>query len=104
MKNKAGNGPKELPKDLKFSTFESGNEDDILLELLMVNLIHNGSSFESLIKGIEILDNEKDKREMKEKITNIILDFITLNPKYADILKQNYAASQFLKSIGLNLD
>ncbi|MFY0602937.1 MAG: hypothetical protein JXQ93_03240 [Flavobacteriaceae bacterium] len=94
---------KGLPEDVKFSTLNSENEDDILLEILIANLINNGSSFSSLMLPIKTLEKEKDKREMKEKITNIILDFLELNPQFVPILKKNDEVANFLQFFGLNI-
>jgi chemotaxis regulatin CheY-phosphate phosphatase CheZ len=94
---------KKLPKDTKFATFGSGKEDDILMEILIANLIHNGSSLKMLLNPVELVENKKDKEELKKIITNIILDFINLNPKYVDVLKQNDMVDEFLHSLGLNL-
>jgi hypothetical protein len=77
---------KELPKNIKFATFNSNNEDHIILELFIVNLIHNGSSFNQFLKPAEDIKNKKDKEQMIVVTTDIILDFITLNPEYAEIL------------------
>jgi hypothetical protein len=95
------NEPKNLPKDTKFSTFNSGNEDDMLLEILIANLIYNGKSFKSLIKIVDTLEKSKDREEMKAKITNIILDFIKLNPNFTEILNRNDEAENFLSFLGL---
>jgi hypothetical protein len=48
-----------------------------------------------------LIENIKDKEEIKIKTTNIIIDFISLNPEYADALKRNDKAIEFLKSLGL---
>lgn len=92
---------KTLPKNTKFAKFNSENEDDVLLEFLIANLINNGTSFNELMKPTELIENKKDKKEMKTKITNIVLDFINLNPEYANLLNQNDEASEFLNSLGL---
>ena len=95
--------PKKLPKDTKFATFESENEDDILMELLIANLIYNGTSFSTLIRPIDQLKTEKDKKEMTDKITNITLDFLKLNPSFLPILKQNDEVTKFLNFFGLDI-
>lgn len=87
---------KELPKNIKFATYDKENEKDILLEFLIANLIHKGASFELLLSPIELIEN---KKEMRTKITNITLHFISQNPKSAEVLKQNDRAHQFLKLI-----
>lgn len=87
---------KKLPKNTKFAKFDSENEDVVLLEFLIANLIHNGTSFNELMKPTDLIENKKDREEMKTKITNIILDFIDINPQYINILKQNDDVSEFL--------
>lgn len=94
--------PKRLPKHIKFATFNSNNEDEILLEILIANLIRNGTSFNGLLKATDNIEKKKDREEMKTKITNITLDFINLNPEYAVILKQNNKAQEFLNILGLD--
>lgn len=90
------------PKDIKFATFYSENEDDILLEILIINLIHQGVTLNELIKPTDLIANKKDGEEMKTKITNTVLDFINLNPKYIYLLNQNDNASEFLNSLGFD--
>jgi hypothetical protein len=80
---------KTLTKHTKFATFDSGNEDDILLELLIVNLINNGASLNELMKPTELIENKKDREEMKTIITNIILDFINLNPEFIYLINES---------------
>jgi hypothetical protein len=100
MKN---NTPKTLPKDTKFATINSNDEEDILLEILIANLIHNGTSFDKLMGFTEGIKDKKDREQMRVKATNIILDFIKLNPHFSDNLQRNDNAHEFLKSLGLNL-
>lgn len=94
---------KKLPKDTKFAKFDSGNEDDILMEILIANLIHNGSSFRELIIASDLIENKKDREDMKTKITNIVLDFINLNPQYSSLLNDNYETSEFLNFIDCDI-
>lgn len=99
MKN---NKCKELLKGTKFSTLKSENKDDFIAEVNIALLILNGHSFDNLFGFLALIEKKKDQEEMKIKTTNLILDFIKLNPEYADILKQNTEAKEFLKNIGLD--
>lgn len=92
---------KELPKRVKFTTINSTNEDYIILEFLIANLIHNGASINQLLQPAEDIVNKKDKQQMITETTNIILDFINLNPEFAEILEQNNKAHEFLNNIAL---
>jgi hypothetical protein len=94
---------KELPKETKFATIDSGKEDDILMEIFIANLIHNGASFSMLMKPVELVESKKDKEELKTIITNITLDFIKLNPESTEVLKRNDNARVFLNNFGLDL-
>ena len=93
---------KELPKDIKFSTHNSNNEDFIILEFFIANLIYNGASFNQLLEPAENIENKKDKEQMITETTNIVLDFIKLNPEFAEILERNNKAHEFLNSLGLD--
>lgn len=70
------------------------------MEILIANLIHNGASFKMLMKPVELVESKKDKEELTTIITNITLDFISLNPTYADLLKQNDRAYKLLNNLG----
>ena len=94
---------KELPKDIKFATHNSNNEDSIILEFFIANLIYNGASLNQLLEPAEDIENKKDKEQMITETTNLILDFIKLNPEFAEILEQNNKAIEFLNSLGLDL-
>jgi hypothetical protein len=94
---------KQLPKNLKFATFNSNNEDHIILELFIANLIYNGSSFNQLLKPTDGIKNKREKEQMIIDIINIILDFINLNPEFAEILERNNKVHEFLNFLGLNL-
>ncbi|OXB09553.1 hypothetical protein B0A81_05320 [Flavobacterium plurextorum] len=80
---------KELPKNIKFATHNSNNEDFIIIEYFIANLIYNGASFKQLLEPAHDIKNKKDKEQMITETTNIVLDFIKLNPEFAKILKQN---------------
>ncbi|TDO98485.1 hypothetical protein [Flavobacterium sp. 245] len=56
---------KELPKDTKFATFNSDNEDMILGEYLIAILIYNGTSFNQLLESANEIENKKRKRSKK---------------------------------------
>jgi len=80
---------KELPISTKFATHDSNNIDFILLELFIANLIYNGTSFNQLLEPAQDIENKRDKEQMITETTNIILEFIKLNPEFAEILEQN---------------
>lgn len=102
MKNNKPNF-KELPKDIKFATHNSNNEDFIILEFFIANLIHNGASFYQLLEPAEDIENKNDKEQLITETTNIILNFIKLNPEFAEILERNNKAHKFLNNLGLVL-
>lgn len=58
------------------------NEEDAILKYLIINLINQGVTFNELIEPTNKIENKKDREEMQNKVTNIILDFINLNPEY----------------------
>ena len=87
---------------MKNNKTNPNNEEDTTLEYLITHLIHQGVTFNELIKPTELIENKKDEIEMKTKITNIVLDFINLNPEYVYLLNQNDNAYEFLKSLGLD--
>ncbi|OXA98962.1 hypothetical protein B0A75_12915 [Flavobacterium oncorhynchi] len=93
---------KELPRDTKFATLNSDNEDIILGEYLIATLIHNGTSFNQLLESANEIENKRERDDVKNIIINIVLDFINLNPKYIYLINDNDGASEFLNSIGLN--
>lgn len=93
---------KTLPKSTKFATVNSDNEDDFLLEALIALLILNGTPFKKLFPPSELFTNKKEEAEFNNRATNIILDFVNLNPKYAEMLKQNDKTHKFLNSLGLD--
>lgn len=78
-------------------------EVDTTLEYLIVNLIHQGVTFDELIKPTELIKNEKEREKMKTKITNIVLTFINQDYEYIDLLNQNNRAHKFLNNLGLDL-
>lgn len=79
------------------------NEVDTTLEYLIINLIHQGVTFSELIEPTELIKNEKEREEMKNKITNIVLDFINQDTEYIDLLYQNNRANKFLNNLGFDL-
>lgn len=101
MKNNTLN---QLLKGTKFSTLESENKDAFIAEMSIALLIINGQSFEKLFDFLPLIKKKKDREEMTTKTTNLILDFIQLNPEYAEVLKQNNEAHVFLKNFGLDFD
>lgn len=94
---------KELPKNITFATHNLNNEDFIILEFFIANLIYNGASFNQLLEPAEDIENKKDKEQMITETTNLILDFIKLNPKFAEVLEHNNRANKFLNNLGIEL-
>lgn len=88
---------------MKNNKSNPNSEVDMTLEYLIINLIHQGVTFDELIKPIELIENKKDREEMKNKITNIVLDFINQDTEYIDLLNQNNRAHKFLNKLGLDL-
>ncbi|MFM9987437.1 hypothetical protein [Flavobacterium sp.] len=91
----------QLPSNIKFATENSTNERDILLEIFIANLIHNGSTFDELLEPTKKIKNIINREIMKTKITNTILDFVNLNPQYIYILKQG-RNSELLNSLDID--
>lgn len=87
---------------MKNNKSNPNNEVDTTLEYLIINLIHQGVTFDELIKPTELIENEKEREEMKNKITNIVLDFINQDYEYIDLLNQNNRADKFLNNLGLD--
>lgn len=87
---------------MKNNKSNPNSEADSTLEYLIINLIHQGVTFDELIKPTELIENEKDREEMKNKITNIVLDFINQDYEYIDLLNQNNRAHKFLNNLGLD--
>lgn len=94
---------KVLPENIKFATQNSNNTDFIVLEYYIAILIYNGTSFEQLLESADDIENKKDKEQMITETTNIILDFISLNPGFSKILEHNNRAHRFLSSFSLKL-
>ena len=86
---------KDLPKSVKFATHNSNNEDSIILEFFIANLIYNGASLNQLLEPADHIENKKDKEQMIIETTNIILDFIKLNPEFSEILERNNKVHEF---------
>ena len=86
---------KELPKDTKFATFNSGNEDIILGEYLLAILIYNGQSLSEILEKTDEIEDKKEREDVKQIITNIVSNFINLNPEFVEILDQNNTAYNF---------
>jgi hypothetical protein len=88
---------------MKNNKSNPNNQTDTTLEYLIINLIHQGVTFDELMKPTELIENEIDREEMKNKITNIILDSINQDYEYIDLLNQNSRAHKFLNNLGLDL-
>lgn len=87
LKNKKLN---ELPLNTKFATFNSNNEDIILAEYLLAILIYNEQSLSEILEAIDEIEDKKERENIKQIITNLVLNFINLNPEFAEILEQNH--------------
>lgn len=88
---------KELPENTKFATQNSNNIDFIILEYYVAILIYNGSSFEQLLEPANDIEDKNNKKQMITETINIVLDFIKLNPEFAEILEQNNKTHKFPK-------
>lgn len=86
---------KKIPKDTKFATFNSDNEDIFLGEYLIATLIYNGASFNELLEPVNEIENKRERDDVKNIITNIVVEFIQINPEFAEILDQNNTAHDF---------
>lgn len=86
---------KELPQGVKFATHDSNNVDFIILEYYVAILIYNGYSLNQLLESANDIEDKNDKKQMIKETTDIVLDFINLNPEFAKILKQNNTMSNF---------
>lgn len=80
---------KELPKDTKFATFNSSDEDIILGEYLLAILIYNGQSLSEILEKANEIEDKKERKNVKQIIKEIVFNFININPVFAEILKQN---------------
>ncbi len=86
---------KEIPKDTKFASFISDNEDIILGEYLIATLIYNGATFHQLLECANHIEVKKERENIKAIITEIVLNFINLNPKFDELLRQNETDDEF---------
>lgn len=80
---------KQLPKGLKFSTINSYDEEDIILETITAKLIYNGYSKDEIHKDLSNTENQIDSQFMGTIIEDIINNFIKLNPEFAETFKKN---------------
>lgn len=88
---------------MKKNRTNSNNQTDTTLEQLIISLIHQGVTFEELMKPTELIGNKKEREEMKNKITNIVLDFINDDYEYINLLNKNNRAHKFLNNLGLDI-
>lgn len=79
---------KQLPKGTKFSTINSYNENDIILEKYIATLIYNEYSKDEIYKSLSNPENEIDSQFIGIVVQDIINNFIKLNPEFAKILTQ----------------
>lgn len=93
---------KELPKGVKFSTINSYDGDDIILEKHIAKLIYNGYSKDEIYKSFSNPENEIDSQFIGVMVQETLNNFIELNPEFAIILEQNDKKEEFPKSLNLN--
>lgn len=93
---------KELPKDIKFASFDSTNQDIILGEYLIATLLYNGKSLNQILESANEINNKKEKEDVKKLITNITMNLINLNPQFYEILKQNDRDHNLNLTLNLN--
>lgn len=80
---------KQLPKGLKFSTINSHDEEDIILEKHIATLIYNGYSKDEIYKSLSNSENKKDSQFIGIIAQEIMYNFIKLNIEFAEILEYN---------------
>lgn len=80
---------RELPNNVKFSSYNSNNEDVILGEYLIALLIYNGASFEQILNIANEIEAPEEKTNVRITINNFIFELVKLNPELDKILKQN---------------
>ncbi len=85
---------KELPKDTKFATFNSDNEDIILGEYLIATLIYNGATINQLLESANKIKDKKERKDVKRIMTQMILNYVNINPEYIYFLKDNTGANK----------
>ena len=73
---------KELPKGTKFASVNLTDEDIILGEYLIATLLYNGVSLNQLLECTNEIEDKKERKDIKDIITQIALDFINLNSEY----------------------
>lgn len=100
MKNNKSN-LKKLPKGLKFSTINSCDEEDIILEKHIATLVYNGYSKDEIYKSFSNPENDTDSEFIGIIAQDMIYNFIKLNPKFKEILERNNKADKFLNSLDL---
>ncbi|UUW09781.1 hypothetical protein NLG42_03040 [Flavobacterium plurextorum] len=94
---------KELPKDTKFATFDSNNEDIILGEYLIAKLLYNGFTLNQILEQANEIEDMREREDVKSIITHISLNFISLNPEYSYLINENYGKREFWNSLGINV-
>lgn len=80
---------KQLPKEIKFATINSYDEEDIILEETIATLIYNSYSSKEIYKSIFDTECRETSRFMGHFVENIMKDFIKLNPEFVEILERN---------------
>lgn len=61
---------------MKKNRANQNNETEISLERLIIALIYQGVTFDELMEPTKKIKNKKNREEMQNKITKIILNFI----------------------------
>lgn len=86
---------KKLPKDTKFATFDSNNEDIILGEYLIAKLLYNGFTLNQILEQANEIEDMREREDVKSIITHISLNLISLNPEYSYLINENYGKRKF---------
>lgn len=93
--NKNTQNLQQLPKGIKFSTINSYDKEDIILEKHIATLIYNKYSKDEIYKALSNAENEIDSQFIGIMAQEMIFNFIELNPEFAIILEQNNKVKEF---------
>lgn len=88
---------KKLPEHIKFSSYNSNNEDVILGEYLIALLLYNGASFQQILDTANVIEDIEEKTKVKIIMSDIIFDLIKLNHEFDEILKRNKSLPNYTK-------
>lgn len=79
---------RKLPDNVKFAIYNTNNKDIVLSEYLIASSIYNGNSLDQILESANEIEDIKERKIVKDIMTNIFLDFIKLNPEFGKSLKQ----------------